>query len=59
SLVKQSEEQPGDSGLQQPHLRQASPIHKSRYQAVVQFSKVKSANISTNNYALDEIEEVK
>ncbi|XP_010416079.1 PREDICTED: photosystem I reaction center subunit IV B, chloroplastic-like [Camelina sativa] len=32
---------------------------KSRYPVVVRFSKVNYANISTNNYALDEIEEVK
>ncbi|VVA99823.1 unnamed protein product [Arabis nemorensis] len=32
---------------------------KTRYPVVVRFSKVNYANISTNNYALDEIEEVK
>ncbi|KAE7997921.1 hypothetical protein FH972_002510 [Carpinus fangiana] len=32
---------------------------KSRYPVVVRFSKVNYANVSTNNYALDEIEEVK
>ncbi|GAB2277227.1 hypothetical protein Dimus_011934 [Dionaea muscipula] len=31
----------------------------SRYPVVVRFNKVNYANISTNNYALDEIEEVK
>ncbi|XP_010447920.1 PREDICTED: photosystem I reaction center subunit IV A, chloroplastic-like [Camelina sativa] len=31
---------------------------KSRYPVVVRFAKVNYANISTNNYALDEIEEV-
>ncbi|VVB11243.1 unnamed protein product [Arabis nemorensis] len=32
---------------------------KTRYPVVVRFAKVNYANISTNNYALDEIEEVK
>ncbi|XP_059432824.1 photosystem I reaction center subunit IV A, chloroplastic-like [Corylus avellana] len=32
---------------------------KSRYPVVVRFDKVNYANVSTNNYALDEIEEVK
>ncbi|XP_039020970.1 photosystem I reaction center subunit IV B, chloroplastic-like [Hibiscus syriacus] len=32
---------------------------KSRYPVVVRFNKVNYANVSTNNYALDEIEEVK
>ncbi|KAK3193394.1 hypothetical protein Dsin_024704 [Dipteronia sinensis] len=32
---------------------------KSRYPVVVRFQKVNYANVSTNNYALDEIEEVK
>ncbi|KAJ7972557.1 Photosystem I reaction center subunit IV chloroplastic-like [Quillaja saponaria] len=32
---------------------------KSRYPVVVRFTKVNYANVSTNNYALDEIEEVK
>ncbi|KAG7584490.1 Photosystem I PsaE reaction centre subunit IV [Arabidopsis suecica] len=32
---------------------------KTRYPVVVRFSKVNYANISTNNYALDEVEEVK
>ena len=32
---------------------------KSRYPIVVRFNKVNYAGISTNNYALDEIEEVK
>ncbi|CAL0299633.1 unnamed protein product [Lupinus luteus] len=32
---------------------------KTRYPVVVRFSKVNYANVSTNNYALDEIEEVK
>ncbi|EOA17615.1 hypothetical protein CARUB_v10005979mg [Capsella rubella] len=31
---------------------------KTRYPVVVRFAKVNYANISTNNYALDEIEEV-
>ncbi|XP_055829525.1 photosystem I reaction center subunit IV A, chloroplastic [Solanum dulcamara] len=31
---------------------------KTRYPVVVRFNKVNYANISTNNYALDEIEEV-
>ncbi|GAA0142720.1 hypothetical protein LIER_03555 [Lithospermum erythrorhizon] len=31
---------------------------KSRYPVVVRFNKVNYANVSTNNYALDEIEEV-
>ncbi|KAK2648601.1 hypothetical protein Ddye_016090 [Dipteronia dyeriana] len=31
---------------------------KSRYPVVVRFQKVNYANVSTNNYALDEIEEV-
>ncbi|XP_050207032.1 photosystem I reaction center subunit IV B, chloroplastic-like [Mercurialis annua] len=32
---------------------------KTRYPVVVRFDKVNYANVSTNNYALDEIEEVK
>ncbi|XP_019429588.1 PREDICTED: photosystem I reaction center subunit IV A, chloroplastic-like [Lupinus angustifolius] len=32
---------------------------KTRYPVVVRFNKVNYANVSTNNYALDEIEEVK
>ncbi|XP_062079322.1 photosystem I reaction center subunit IV B, chloroplastic-like [Humulus lupulus] len=32
---------------------------KTRYPVVVRFSKVNYASVSTNNYALDEIEEVK
>ncbi|KAJ8559370.1 hypothetical protein K7X08_003428 [Anisodus acutangulus] len=32
---------------------------KTRYPAVVRFNKVNYANVSTNNYALDEIEELK
>uniref|UniRef100_A0A6M2EEN3 Uncharacterized protein n=1 Tax=Populus davidiana TaxID=266767 RepID=A0A6M2EEN3_9ROSI len=32
---------------------------RSRYPVVVRFNKVNYANVSTNNYALDEIEEVK
>ena len=32
---------------------------KTRYSVVVWFAKVNYANISTNNYALDEIEELK
>ncbi|KAG5413240.1 hypothetical protein IGI04_000807 [Brassica rapa subsp. trilocularis] len=32
---------------------------KTRYPVVVRFAKVNYANISTNNYALDEIEELK
>jgi photosystem I subunit 4 len=32
---------------------------KTRYPVVVRFAKVNYANISTNNYALDEVEEVK
>uniref|UniRef100_A0A7N0SYH2 Photosystem I reaction center subunit IV n=1 Tax=Kalanchoe fedtschenkoi TaxID=63787 RepID=A0A7N0SYH2_KALFE len=32
---------------------------KARYPVVVRFSKVNYANVSTNNYALDEIEEIK
>lgn len=32
---------------------------KTRYPVVVRFKKVNYANVSTNNYALDEIEEVK
>ncbi|CAN6901174.1 unnamed protein product [Brassica oleracea] len=32
---------------------------KTRYPVLVRFAKVNYANISTNNYALDEIEEVK
>ncbi|KAJ7977130.1 Photosystem I reaction center subunit IV chloroplastic-like [Quillaja saponaria] len=32
---------------------------KNRYPVVVRFNKVNYANVSTNNYALDEIEEVK
>ncbi|KAI5680021.1 hypothetical protein M9H77_01248 [Catharanthus roseus] len=32
---------------------------KTRYPVVVRFTKVNYANVSTNNYALDEIEEVK
>lgn len=31
---------------------------KARYPVVVRFSKVNYANVSTNNYALDEIQEV-
>ena len=31
---------------------------KTRYPVVVRFNKVNYANVSTNNYALDEIEEV-
>ncbi|KAL2945472.1 Photosystem I reaction center subunit IV chloroplastic [Bienertia sinuspersici] len=31
---------------------------KSRYPVVVRFNKVNYANVSTNNYALDEIQEV-
>lgn len=31
----------------------------TRYPVVVRFNKVNYANVSTNNYALDEIEEVK
>nr|2O01_E Chain E, Photosystem I reaction center subunit IV A, chloroplast [Arabidopsis thaliana] len=31
---------------------------KTRYPVVVRFAKVNYANISTNNYALDEVEEV-
>ncbi|MCD9560815.1 hypothetical protein HAX54_019620 [Datura stramonium] len=32
---------------------------KTRYPVVVRFNKVNYANVSTNNYALDEVEEVK
>ncbi|KAL8159191.1 hypothetical protein V2J09_000728 [Rumex salicifolius] len=32
---------------------------RTRYPVVVRFNKVNYANVSTNNYALDEIEEVK
>ncbi|XP_019058683.1 PREDICTED: photosystem I reaction center subunit IV B, chloroplastic [Tarenaya hassleriana] len=32
---------------------------KTRYPVVVRFPKVNYANVSTNNYALDEVEEVK
>ncbi|KAF6144347.1 hypothetical protein GIB67_024574 [Kingdonia uniflora] len=32
---------------------------KTRYPVVVRFQKVNYANVSTNNYALDEIQEVK
>ncbi|XP_010243638.1 PREDICTED: photosystem I reaction center subunit IV, chloroplastic [Nelumbo nucifera] len=32
---------------------------KTRYPVVVRFNKVNYANVSTNNYALDEIQEVK
>lgn len=32
---------------------------KTRYPVVVRFNKVNYANVSTNNYALDEIEEIK
>lgn len=32
---------------------------KTRYPVVVRFNKVNYASVSTNNYALDEIEEVK
>ncbi|XAR59307.1 hypothetical protein NMG60_11015090 [Bertholletia excelsa] len=32
---------------------------KTRYPVVVRFNKVNYANVSTNNYALDEIEELK
>ncbi|KAJ0251604.1 Photosystem I reaction center subunit IV A [Hirschfeldia incana] len=32
---------------------------KTRYPVVVRFAKVNYANISTNNYALDEVEEIK
>ncbi|OVA02239.1 Photosystem I PsaE [Macleaya cordata] len=32
---------------------------KTRYPVVVRFTKVNYANVSTNNYALDEIQEVK
>ncbi|KAK7336944.1 hypothetical protein VNO77_17498 [Canavalia gladiata] len=32
---------------------------KTRYPVVVRFNQVNHANVSTNNYALDEIEEVK
>ncbi|KAF5732604.1 hypothetical protein HS088_TW17G00134 [Tripterygium wilfordii] len=32
---------------------------KTRYPVVVRFTKVNYANVSTNNYALDEVEEVK
>ncbi|CAM8923182.1 unnamed protein product [Rhodiola kirilowii] len=32
---------------------------KARYPVVVRFNKVNYANVSTNNYALDEIEEIK
>ncbi|CAA7403292.1 unnamed protein product [Spirodela intermedia] len=32
---------------------------KSRYPVVVRFNKVNYANVSTNNYSLDEIQEVK
>nr|4Y28_E Chain E, Photosystem I reaction center subunit IV A, chloroplastic [Pisum sativum] len=31
----------------------------TRYPVVVRFNKVNYANVSTNNYALDEVEEVK
>lgn len=31
---------------------------KTRYPVVVRFNKVNYANVSTNNYALDEIEEL-
>uniref|UniRef100_A0A803LAG2 Photosystem I reaction center subunit IV n=1 Tax=Chenopodium quinoa TaxID=63459 RepID=A0A803LAG2_CHEQI len=31
---------------------------KTRYPVVVRFNKVNYANVSTNNYALDEIQEV-
>lgn len=31
---------------------------KSRYPVVVRFSNVNHANVSTNNYALDEIQEI-
>ncbi|KAL5990263.1 hypothetical protein ACLOJK_011160 [Asimina triloba] len=39
------------------HLPEQDP--KTRYPVVVRFNKVNYANISTNNYALDEIQEVK
>lgn len=39
----------------QPHMQDP----KTRYPVVVRFNKVNYANVSTNNYALDEIQEVK